>query len=152
MPNVVLRVVRDVVILAGAYVLLIASHQRPVGSSMMAIPLAVAAGITVVMAAFLVHEWGHLIGAWTRGAVVEVAAKPWALFLFNFDEKRNSREQFLAMSCGGFAASLILVLLLTLTLSLHALADQIALGLTLIGVIATFVLEVPPAWRAYRAA
>ncbi len=145
----VTRITRDAILLLAIYALWIAGHHTT--ASAFAVPTAIAAGVMITVAAFLVHEWGHLFGAWLSGSAVQILRNPLSVFLFNFDENRNSRKQFVAMSCGGFVASVIVVLLLFMTLSFHALADQVAWGLTAIGIVATFVLEIPPAWRAFKA-
>ncbi len=75
-----------------------------------------------------------------------------AVFLFNFDVGRNDRRQFNAMVMGGFAASIAFVILLVAVLPLNLLAGKIAMILTVIGVAATFIFEVPTAWRVFRGA
>ncbi|HZP13461.1 MAG TPA: hypothetical protein VFB36_13660 [Nevskiaceae bacterium] len=111
----------------------------------------VVVGLMTVVAGYLAHEWGHLIGAWTRGSAV-VIPKWTSPFLFNFDVGRNSRQQFNAMAMGGFVASIVFVVVIAATLPMHLLASKIAATLTAIGVLATFVLEVPTAWRVFRGA
>ena len=115
--------------------------------------LAVSGGLAVltVLCGYLIHEWGHLAGAVAARASFVLAPTPWASpFLFRFDARGNSREQFAAMSAGGFISSAVLVALLLATLPLHALAGQLSIGLVVIGVIATIVLEVPEFLRVWR--
>ena len=109
-------------------------------------------GLMTVVAGYLAHEWGHLIGCWIRGSHVKMPERVTSVFLFNFDVGRNSREQFNAMAMGGFVASFVFVVLLAALVPLHTLAGKIAMILTVIGVIATFILEVPTAWRVFRGA
>ncbi len=111
----------------------------------------VVAGLTA-FCGFLVHEWGHWIGARVRGSVTQWPDRITSLFLFRFDCVRNSRSQFLWMSCGGFIASALAVAFLVYALPFDRLAGQAALTLTVLGVVATFVLEVPTAWKNYRGA
>ncbi len=120
------------------------------GAAGAAWPVAVLAGALTAVCGYLVHEWGHLAGAWLGGSVVHLPATPLSTFLFNYDSDRNGREQFLVMSCGGFLASAVMVALFLALLPLDALAGRVALGLTLLGVVATVVLELPPAWRVYQ--
>ena len=55
----------------------------------------------VVMSS-LFHEWGHFAGARLSGAHSPVLSKPVKFyFMFNFDMKNNSTEQFVWMSLGG---------------------------------------------------
>lgn len=106
-----------------------------------------------VLLAVLLHEWGHLAAAALWHSRVMLPATPWqSLFLFRFDVARNSRAQFIAMSLGGFAASLLMLLALLIALPRETLAGQLSLGLVLIGVAATFIFEVPILWRVWRGA
>lgn len=113
-------------------------------------------GVSIVTAAltaftgFLAHEWGHLAGAHLAGSAYEPSGGVFSIFLFKFNSDRNSRRQFLWMSNGGFTVSALVVALLFAVLSFDRLADQLALGLTTLGVIATFILEVPAAWKVYK--
>ena len=108
--------------------------------------------LMTVLSGYLVHEWGHLLGAYYRGSVVHLPETPLAAFLFRFDTGRNSREQFLAMSLGGFISSAIAVAVLFLLLPWELLASKVALALVVLGVVATFILEVPSALKVYRGA
>lgn len=112
---------------------------------------ALLAAASTVLVGFLAHEWGHLGGAW----LARSAVAPGGLlspFVFYFDTERNSGRQFVAMSLGGFLVSALVVAVLVALLPLHALSGQMALGVVVIGVIATLVLEVPAAWRVAHGA
>ncbi len=62
--------------------------------------------------ASMAHEWGHFSGARLAGARSPVLENPVRLFfMFNFDMKANSNDQFLSMSIGGPAANWLLVVL-----------------------------------------
>lgn len=141
--------VRDLLLLAVTLLLYRASHQLD-PASLFHVPLAVAAGAMIAFVGYLGHEWGHLLGAWARRSQVQVADSVFEIFLFKYDVAHNSRRQFLAMSAGGFIASGLAIVFLLLALQFDRLADQIALALTVLGVIATVVLELPTAWRVYR--
>jgi hypothetical protein len=125
---------------------------RDAGSGALAIGVALLAGALATLCGYLVHEWGHLLGARAAGAVVHLPCGPAALFLFRFDADRNGRREFLAMSLGGFVASALAIAALLWLLPLDALSGRISLGLVGVGVLATFVLEVPTAWRVARGA
>lgn len=109
--------------------------------------------LLTVLSGYLVHEWGHLIGAWLIRSTFflpeHIAASP---FLFRFDNLRNTRRHFTWMVWGGFVSSALLVVFLLVALPKDLLAAQVALGLTALGVIATFVIEVPEFWRVVRGA
>lgn len=141
---------RDITLVMAAVVLWQYSHQLDATSSVYRIPVAILAGLMIPIAGFLAHEWGHLVGARVANARIHMPKRVLTLFLFDYKTAENGREQFLSLSAGGFIASGLVVALLLVALSFNHLADQIALGLTLLGVLATFVIEMPPAWRVYR--
>ncbi|MES0874661.1 hypothetical protein [Sinimarinibacterium thermocellulolyticum] len=143
---------RDLLIIAAAIVVREASHGLEASGSAAHWPLALVAGALLALAGYLVHEWGHLLGALASRSRVELPDTVAAVFLFKFDVGANDRRQFLWMSAGGFAASAIVVALSLALLSFDRLADGIALVLTGLGVLATAVLELPPAWRVLRGA
>ncbi|MGH8458598.1 MAG: hypothetical protein ACRESV_04555 [Nevskiales bacterium] len=141
---------RDATLVGVTALLWFASQRMDAGSSTWAMVVSIAAGLMIPIAGFLAHEWGHLVGAWLSRSTVHMPKSVLTIFLFDYKPAENSREQFMSVSYGGFIASGLVVALLLGVLSFDRLADQIALGLTLLGVLATFVLEIPPAWRVYR--
>lgn len=108
---------------------------------------AAVAGILTAVCGYLFHEWGHLAAALATRSHVRPARSAREIFLFAFDVGRNDSRQFLAMSCGGFAASALAVAVLVAVLPLATLAGKIGLGLVILGVVATAVLELPPFFR-----
>ena len=99
---------------------------------------------------YLLHEWGHLLGAWGSRAAFELPTPFETFFLFRFDNLRSTRPQFFCMALGGFASSILMVIFLVLVLPSGVLATQIALTLTALGVLATFIIEVPEFARVWR--
>jgi hypothetical protein len=120
------------------------------GDGLVPLAIGVTAGVLATVAGYLAHEWGHLTAALASGSVVHLPERIASVFLFNYDVTRNGRRQFLLMSCGGFIASTLVIALFFLVLPLDTLAGRVTLVLTLLGVAATFILEIPPAWRVYR--
>lgn len=106
--------------------------------------------IITVLTSYEVHEWGHLTGAIATGSVVHAPRQLIHQFLFHFDGQKNSRQQFVGMSVGGLVASLIALAVLLATLPLATWSAKIALGIVIIGIIVTFLREVPEAWRVHR--
>lgn len=106
--------------------------------------------VLTVLASYEVHEWGHLGGALLTGSTVHAPDRLIHQFLFHFDGKRNDRRQFVGMSIGGLAASLVALAILLLALPLHTVAAKVALGLVGLGIVVTFAREVPEAWRVHR--
>lgn len=142
---------RDVLVIVATLALWSWSRELDATHGTLAMPVAIAAGISATIAGFLIHEWGHLLGALATGSVVEYPSTVRSIFLFKFGDG-NDRHQYLWMSGGGFAASIVVIAVMVVTLRFNALADWIATGLVIAGVIATFILELPPAWRVLRGA
>lgn len=112
---------------------------------------AVLAALLTAASGYVLHEWGHLIGALLRRAVFELPATPFeTFFLFRFNRDANTRAQFFSMALGGFVASLLTVIALVLWLPADRLATTLALTVTGLGVLATLVIEVPEFWRVAR--
>ena len=112
--------------------------------------VSVATGGATAFCGYLLHEWGHLIGARIGRSVVRLPTSPTEVFLFNFDSDQNGRNQFLIMSLGGYVASVLVVGFLLTTLSVTTVAGAVAIGLTAAGVVATAVLEIPPFVHVWR--
>jgi membrane-associated protease RseP (regulator of RpoE activity) len=109
------------------------------------------AAVTLVVS-FLVHEWGHLIGALLTRSKVYAPHGLFELFLFHFDGHQNNARQFIAMSIGGFIASGLMMIAVIAFAPLHSLDGKLALVFVAIGIIATVVLEFPTTWRVARGA
>lgn len=112
--------------------------------------VAIVTGVLVLTSGFYVHEWGHYLAARAAGATPVPARSPLSIFLFELDEKACTRTQWLTMSMGGYVASIIGLVIIVAVIDLHALSGQVALGLTSLGVLATFALEIPITLRVYR--
>jgi hypothetical protein len=123
--------------------------ERSLAGSGGAIHLAVGtqAGLLTAVCGYLVHEWGHLTAARLYGSTLVLPSSPAALFLFRFDVERNEARHFVAMSCGGFLATAVVVGALLISLPSGSVGTWVALGLTGLGVAATLVSELPPFFR-----
>lgn len=141
---------RDLLLISASIGLLLFAHDLEAGTSMLRIPVALLAGVMLAVTGYLLHEWGHLLGALLSRSVVHLPDGVTDVFLFRFDTGLNTNRQFMWMSVGGFIASGIVVYVYATELALDRLADQTALALTAAGVIATIILEFPPAWRVLR--
>ncbi|MBM4203855.1 MAG: hypothetical protein FJ194_06855 [Gammaproteobacteria bacterium] len=71
--------------------------------------LSLPAAIGAVLCAFQFHEWGHWLGGRRVQAVMTPASVWWSPFLFQFDGRANSRQQFLHMSWPGFVATALFI-------------------------------------------
>ncbi|TDU32110.1 hypothetical protein DFR24_1498 [Panacagrimonas perspica] len=141
---------RDIALVAGSFAALVWSHHLQDARHGAATFVACLAGVMLPVSGYLVHEWGHLAGCLLSRSVVHFPPTPLALLLFRYDTGVNDRRQFLAMFWGGFVASVFIVALYFVLLDGRYLADRIALSLTTLGVLATFVLEIPEGWGVYR--
>ncbi len=97
----------------------------------------------------LLHEWGHIIGAQSVGAVLK-PGPVWGPLLFDVDTRANSREQFLALSNGGFVMSGLMLLAFWQWMPWNVLAGKIAWVSALTLATLTVLIEFPIAWRVYR--
>jgi hypothetical protein len=138
---------RDVALLAATLALWQVDAATRAGGGAAAWVVATAAGALTAICGYLFHEWGHLAAAIASGSRYRVPETAGEVFLFNFDVERNGPHQFLAMSCGGFAASAITVVFLYRFLPQGTPAAAISMALVALGVLATAVLELPPFFR-----
>lgn len=143
--------VRDLVLL-GLCVLVwqVNLSEAAAANTFVAVACSLIAVILTVLASYEVHEWGHLSGAVLTGSAVHAPNRLIHQFLFHFDGKANDRRQFVGMSIGGLAASLVALAILLLVLPLGTWTAKIIIALVGIGIVATFAREVPEAWRVHR--
>ena len=92
---------------------------------------------------YLVHEWGHALGAMATGGVLHPPTSLGQLSLFSFDSKRNSKGTFVVMSLGGFAVTACAVWLVYGALPEGLFATRVARGATLALASLTVFVEVP---------
>jgi len=112
----------------------------------------VLAGLSTGVIAFTGHEWGHALGAKLSGATIYFADRMTSPFLFFFDTAASTKRQFIVMSFGGYIASALAAVLALAWLPRDHLAGQVALAIVAIGILATFVAEVPTTIRVARGA
>jgi hypothetical protein len=101
------------------------------------------AGALMALVAYLLHEWGHLIGALLCGSRVDANAKLGSGFTFRFDARENSLTQFLVMSTGGFIATALVIWSYYSFLPAELLATRIAIGGALFMAFLGVSLELP---------
>ena len=103
----------------------------------------VVAGFGTGVCIFVIHEWGHLLGAFATGSTVTPAQTLASAFLFSFDSRSNSRQQFLVMSFGGWIASGLAAAVAYTLLSPDLFAARVARGVVALNVVLIVVIEVP---------
>jgi len=133
---------RDLSILAISALAWWSAAPLSAGSGALSDVAGVLLGALFGASAFLVHEWGHLLGALATRSAVQAGASLTSPFVFTFESRKNTRRQFLAMSLTGFAATAVVIWAVYL-LPDAWLASRVARGLVLFLTLLTIVLEVP---------
>jgi len=103
----------------------------------------VVAGFLVGASGFVLHEWGHVVGAVVAGAAIHPNSHLKSGFLFSFDTEKSSLMQFLVMSVGGFLVTGALLWLVYGILPDALFATRVARGLALFLTSLTVLLEFP---------
>jgi hypothetical protein len=112
--------------------------------------VSILAGLSIGVVAFVAHEWGHAAGSKLSGATIYFADRVSSLFLFSFDTSASTKNQFVAMSMGGYAASAAALVAALVWLPRDQLSGQVGLAVVGIGIVATLVAEVPTTIRVAR--
>ena len=145
---------RDVAILAAGLSLFAAADSwHSLGASSISAALSVVDGLLVgFLLTGLIHEWGHFAFARLSGGVAPLRPATAFLPLFDFDYRRNSIDQFRAMSIGGNVAHWLVFFVLLGGLPITTVG-QVALLSSAFG-FAVFAssIEFPVIWRAYHGA
>ena len=143
---------RDVLVVAATVGLVVAdaSARASHASGVAVALLAVATGVAITLSGFYAHEWGHYLAARAAGATPVPAASPRSIYLFELAEDACTREQWLVMSAGGYAATLAALPLIFSIIDLASLSGRVTALLVSFGVFATLALELPITLRVYR--
>ncbi len=134
---------RDTGILTLAALLVLLLAPLSAGAGMLDDLAGVVAGLAIGLATFLLHEWGHLLGALGSRSQVRLPNRLGSVYLFSYDSKRNSRRQFVLMSLSGFAVTGIAVWAAYALLPDGQLATRVGRGAVMLLASLTLVLEVP---------
>jgi hypothetical protein len=134
---------RDLAIAAVAFIAWHLAAPLSAGTGALGDFTGVVLGVLLGACAFLVHEWGHLLGALASGSAVQPPESLRSAFVFRFDSRANTRRQFLAMSFAGFAATALVVWAAYGLLPSELLATRVARGLVVFLTFLGVVLEVP---------
>lgn len=154
-PSLLGWVMRDVAVFGAFSVVLVACYSWYSAS-----PFWLSAGAGIVLAfvvayasCYLMHEWGHYLGARLTGAKLPLGAYQGVL-LGLFDTERHSRAQFQSMSLGGVLAYVVTALIFVGAYASGARAP-VNLGLALGGlafVAQSWSVDLPIIWRVQRGA
>jgi len=102
---------------------------------------------------YLMHEWGHYLGARAAGAKLPLGSYRGVL-LGLFDTERHSRAQFQSMSLGGVLAYVVTALVFALAYTVGT-QGPVNTGLALGGlafVAQSWSVDLPIIWRVQRGA
>ena len=103
----------------------------------------VLAGVTIGVCGYLLHEWGHLLGALAAGSAVRPGRSLASGFLFSFDAHRNTRRQFIALSLGGWTATAVVLWAVYALLPDGLFAARVARGFVAANVLLVVLIEIP---------
>lgn len=103
----------------------------------------VLAGLMIGVSGYLLHEWGHLLGALAAGSTVSPGKSLASGFLFSFDSRANSRRQFLALSFAGWIATAAVLWFVYSILPSDLFASRVARGVVAANVLLVVLLEIP---------
>jgi hypothetical protein len=134
---------RDLAIVGGAGLLWLVLAGHSAGTGPLADFTGVLAGFAVGLCPFVLHEWGHLLGAVATRSTVQPPTTLATPYLFSFDSKRNSRRQFLAMSFSGWAVSIAVAWAIYTQLPPDLLATRVARGVVVLAIGLVILIEVP---------
>ena len=134
---------RDLVIITVAVLLWKLGAATSAGQGPLGDLAGVVAGLSVGVCVFLVHEWGHWLGAVATASKLTPAKTLTSPFLFSYDSRSNSRHQFLVMSFGGWAASALAAVAAYALLSPELFAARVARGVVALNVALIVLIEVP---------
>ena len=134
---------RDVLIITSAGLLWWLGAAASAGQGPLGDLAGVVAGLSTGVCVFLVHEWGHWLGAFATGSSVTPAKSLASPFLFSFDSRSNSRRQFLVMSFAGWAASAIIAGVAYTFLPGELFAARVARGVVSLNIFLIVLIEVP---------
>jgi hypothetical protein len=134
---------RDLGILAAAALLFLLGAGFSQGTGPVADATGVLTGAALGICPFLLHEWGHFLGARAARSEMQPAASLTAVFAFSFDSQRNSLRHFLAMTFGGWLGTALAVFVAYAWLPDELLATRVARGMVLLSVLLVVVTEIP---------
>jgi len=100
-------------------------------------------GMMLGITAFVLHEWGHVVGAFLSGSTMTVNQNLLSPYIFSYDSPHNSLRQFVIMSIGGFVVTAAIVAGYYLGLPDELLASRVARGAALFLAFLGVFLEVP---------
>ena len=134
---------RDLAILAATAIAWPLLAPLSAGDGALSDVTGVLSGVFLAVCAYLLHEWGHLLGAAAGGSTFRLGTSLRSPSLFTYDSKRNSAGQFLAMSFAGFAPTIFALWAVYALLPPDLLATRVARGLIVFLGLLGLTLEVP---------
>jgi hypothetical protein len=134
---------RDAAILAVAVVAWPLVSPYTGGTGALSDVTGVLLGLLLGVCAYLLHEWGHLVGALVSGSAFQLGTSLKSPSLFTYESRRNSPAQFLIMSFAGFAPTIFALWAVYALLPSDLLATRVVRGVVVFLGVLGLVLEVP---------
>ncbi len=142
---------RDILILGMSFAAFVFLGPLSAGQGPLSDVSGVVVGVLLGVSVFLLHEWGHLIGALLMRSKVMAPARLSSVYVFSFDSKNNSRQQFLVMSVTGFLMTGVCLWAVYALLPEDQLATRVVRGIVLFLTSLTVFLEFPAViWACVR--
>lgn len=143
MPIFLKFALRDLALIATTALLWWAFADATAGPGLVSDLLGLILGLAFGVSVFLLHEWGHWLGAFWGKSDIQAPASLQSFYLFSYNSKTNSRKQFLAMSLCGFVVTAVAV-----AVALGPLAEPLQSARVARGAIAflaslTLFIEIP---------
>ncbi len=136
-------IARDVIVIGIAALVWWLIAARSAGSGPIADLCGVVAGVMLGVAAYLLHEWGHVVAGLAAGSVMAINHNLRSPSMFSFDTQQNSLRQFVIMSLGGFVVTAVLVFSYYTYLPDTLLATRVARGAVGFLAFLAIILELP---------
>lgn len=136
-------IIRDASIVIAAMLLWWGASSVSAGQGMLADLSGFACGLMVGIAAYVLHEWGHVVAALASGSLIYINANTASPFMFSYDSRQNSLKQFVIMSLGGFAVTAAVLGFTYGYLPEPLLATRVARGAAMFLTFLLVVLELP---------
>ena len=92
---------------------------------------------------FLIHEWGHWLGAVWGRSDIQAPASLRSFYLFSYNSKTNNRKQFLIMSLSGFVVTGLAIAVALGPLDQPLQAARVARGSIAFLASLTLFIEIP---------
>ena len=135
--------VRDLLLISATALAWWALSNSTGGAGLLSDLLGLVLGLAFGFSVFLLHEWGHWLGAVLGGSRIHAPDRLSSFYLFSYDSARNSRKQFLAMSLAGFVVTALAIIVAYGPLAEPLQSARVARGAIAFLASLTVFIEIP---------